>query len=99
MRKFRKGDNVLLDLGDDGFLSAKLADFGSAQSAAMERTLQRQNSCNPVEDLPSQAMDTTKQLLRLLFGQDGSIPTAAAVLKHSEAFPEAELLKRLRKES
>ncbi|PFX23802.1 Serine/threonine-protein kinase [Stylophora pistillata] len=94
-----KGDNVLLDLGDDGFLSAKLADFGSAESTAMERALQRQNSCNPVEDFPPQAMDITKQLLRLLFGLDGSIPTAAAVLKHSGAFPVAELLNRLPKES
>lgn len=125
-----KGDNVLLDLGDDGFLSAKLADFGSAESTAMERevrpsfdiwktgclllemlnrerplrliderALQRQNSCNPVEYFPPQAMDITKQLLRLLFGLDGSIPTAAAVLKHSGAFPVAELLNRLPKES
>ena len=35
VKVFLAGDNVLLDLGDDGFLSAKLADFGSAESTAM----------------------------------------------------------------
>lgn len=125
-----KGDNVLLDLEENGFLSAKLADFGSAESATMEReyrrsfdiwrtgclllemlnrerplrliderALQRQNSCKPEEFIPSEAMDVTKGLLRLLFGLDGSFPTAAAVLRHSEAFPVTELLNRLTKES
>ena len=44
-------------------------------------------------------MNVTKGLLRLLFGLDGSFPTAAAVLRHSEAFPVTELLNRLTKES
>lgn len=48
------------------------------------------------EFIPSEAMDITKQLLRLLFRLDSSISTAAAVLKHSEAFPVKELLKRLK---
>nr|XP_058968888.1 uncharacterized protein LOC131795325 [Pocillopora verrucosa] len=124
-----KGDNVLLDLEENGSLSPKLADFGSAESAMErevrpsfdiwrtgclllemlnrerplrlidERALQRQNSCKPEEFIPSEAMDVTKGLLRLLFGLDGSFPTAAAVLRHSEAFPVTELLNRLTKES
>lgn len=48
------------------------------------------------EFIPSEAMDITKQLLRLLFRLDSSISTAAVVLKHSEAFPVKELLKRLK---
>ncbi|XP_078342395.1 uncharacterized protein LOC144628205 [Oculina patagonica] len=66
-----------------------------------EGSLQRQNSCKLEDNIPSGAMEVTRELLRLCFGlktrDRNYLPSAAEVLIYSGAFPVVELLKRLPK--